>query len=140
MTTAQNNFEHVGNGDLRFKDETDGGFHHIALRDADDHDTIIINEDDIGLLIKRLQQHVKQHNIATVDVAFASSQESKDAIVDIANYVADDDNERADYKQFLEDGNDLRDHVYCKALVVLGLDDQLAADVEAYEEPDATDN
>jgi hypothetical protein len=41
------NWEIVGTHDLRIDVTPSGGFHHVALRDADDGDVIIINEDDL---------------------------------------------------------------------------------------------
>jgi len=62
-TKIHDKWETIGNNDLRFMDGTEGGFNHIALYDADDHDLIIVNEDDIKPLIKRLQKHVEEHNL-----------------------------------------------------------------------------
>jgi hypothetical protein len=40
----------IGNNDLRGEVLPGGGFNHVALRDADDGDVIIVNEDDLVAL------------------------------------------------------------------------------------------
>jgi vacuolar-type H+-ATPase subunit F/Vma7 len=49
-------WEAIGNNDLRMQYEPESGFHHVTLRDADDGDVIVINEDDIETLRDRLSQ------------------------------------------------------------------------------------
>jgi hypothetical protein len=56
--------EIIGNNDLRFEDLTsNSGFHHVAITDADDGDTIILDEDDIKALINKLEQHIKKYKL-----------------------------------------------------------------------------
>lgn len=43
-------FLKIGNGDLRVRCDSDGGFTNIILRDADDGDVIIVGEDDLSTL------------------------------------------------------------------------------------------
>lgn len=47
-------WETIGNSDLRLQVDNDGGFNHVVLRDADDGDVIVVNEDDVGALRDRL--------------------------------------------------------------------------------------
>ncbi len=58
-TDPHPNEEAVGNNDLRYDDTPLGGFHHVMLRDADDGDVIIVNEDDLIALRDRLDQTIK---------------------------------------------------------------------------------
>ena len=57
------NEEQVGNNDLRYDDTPQGGFCHIMLRDADDNDVIIINEDDVVTLRDRLTQTIEKYGL-----------------------------------------------------------------------------
>ena len=50
------NWERIGNHDLRIDATPAGGFHHVALRDADDGDTIVVNEDDLIPLRDKLNE------------------------------------------------------------------------------------
>ena len=63
MDTEQQITEKIGNNDLRFRDGSGGGFHQVILEDADDGDVIVISEDDIIPLVKRLQRHIKEYNL-----------------------------------------------------------------------------
>lgn len=56
-------YEIIGNNDLRFADANGCGFAHVALRDSDDGDVIIINEDDVRALIARLQAHADKYKL-----------------------------------------------------------------------------
>ncbi len=47
-------WEQVGNHDLRINAKPKGGFFHVALRDADDGDVVMVNEDDVRALRDRL--------------------------------------------------------------------------------------
>lgn len=57
---ASFNWEKVGTHDLRIDTEPTGGFHHVALRDADDGDTIIVNEDDLVPLRDKLTEVIRR--------------------------------------------------------------------------------
>jgi len=61
----ERHIEQIGNNDLRFEDATAGGFNHIILSDADDGDTIVVNEDDISSLVNRLLEHIVKYNLLT---------------------------------------------------------------------------
>jgi hypothetical protein len=52
--------ERVGNNDLRYSDNPHGGFRHVVLRDADDGDVIVVNEDDLVALRDRLTRTINQ--------------------------------------------------------------------------------
>jgi hypothetical protein len=54
-------WETVGNNDLRIWCDGAGGFYHVTLRDADDGDTIIVNEDDVQTLRDRLTRILEEH-------------------------------------------------------------------------------
>lgn len=55
-------WETIGNNDLRLQvDPRDcGGFYHVTLRDADDGDVIVVNEDDIIALRDRLSEIIEE--------------------------------------------------------------------------------
>lgn len=57
--------EHVGNGDLWYReDEDDGGrFQRIILWDDDDGSTIILDKDTIKSLRDRLDRAIKEHKL-----------------------------------------------------------------------------
>lgn len=52
----RNNWERIGTHDLRLDATPSGGFYHVTLRDADDGDVIVVNEDDLMALRDRLTQ------------------------------------------------------------------------------------
>lgn len=53
----------IGNNDLRYNDEpSPGGYWHVTLRDADDGDVIVINEDDLEELRDRLQATINKRD------------------------------------------------------------------------------
>jgi hypothetical protein len=52
---------------------------------------------------------------------------------EVAKYILDGDAERDNYEEFIEEGNDPREHVYYKASVVIGNDDEFADDIDKYE-------
>lgn len=56
-----NDFEPCGNNDLRVRVGPSGGFIFVELYDADDHDHIVLQEDDIIALKKWLDQVVAEH-------------------------------------------------------------------------------
>lgn len=58
---------------------------------------------------------------------------------EVARYILDGDAERENYEESIEEGNDPRDHVYYKASVVIGSDDEFADDIEKYENGDLDD-
>lgn len=51
----------------------------------------------------------------------------------VAQYIFDSDCERDSYQEYIEDGNDPRDHVYYRAAMILGHEDDFADDVENYK-------
>ena len=55
--------EQIGNNDLRLDATPAGGFFHVFLRDADDGDVIIVNEDDVRALRDRLSRHIVEHGL-----------------------------------------------------------------------------
>ncbi len=59
----EDRWEPVGNNDLRYDDTPQGGFTYVALRDADDHNVIIINEDDVVLLWERLGRTIRERGL-----------------------------------------------------------------------------
>jgi hypothetical protein len=61
--TNKDNYEIIGTSDLRFKECIGDGFCHVGLYDADDQDFILLNEEEIPLLIERLQKFIKDHNL-----------------------------------------------------------------------------
>jgi hypothetical protein len=50
----------IGNNDLRASCDMAGGFAHVVLRDADDGDLIVINEDDIVPLMQYLNRVLEE--------------------------------------------------------------------------------
>ena len=59
----QESDEQVGTNDLRYNDTPQGGFCHVLLRDADDGDVIIVNEDDLVALRDRLTRTIEKHGL-----------------------------------------------------------------------------
>ena len=57
---AEVEWENIGNNDLRLSAVPIGGFRHVVLRDADDGDVIVVNEDDVRALRDRLSQELKE--------------------------------------------------------------------------------
>jgi folate-dependent phosphoribosylglycinamide formyltransferase PurN len=55
--------EIIGTHDLRYEDKAEGGFVHVVLRDADDGDVIIVNEDDIRALRDRLTKTIQDNHL-----------------------------------------------------------------------------
>jgi hypothetical protein len=53
-----------------------------------------------------------------------------------AQYIMDSDSEQTCYQQYIEDGNDPRDHILYHAAVVLGLDGEFTTDIEEYNKED----
>ena len=56
-------WETVGNNDLRLSCSVGGGFHHVVLRDADDSGVIVVNEDDLRALRDRLTKVIEEGNL-----------------------------------------------------------------------------
>lgn len=54
--TDKREWESIGNNDLRLYVDPTCGFYHVTLRDADDGDVIVVNEDDLESLRDRLTQ------------------------------------------------------------------------------------
>ena len=52
--------------------------------------------------------------------------------LECARYVFDSDSEQISYQEFIQDGNDPRDHILYHAAVVLGQTDEFQCDVEEY--------
>lgn len=59
-------WEPIGNNDLRLQYDSDGGFHHVVLRDADDGDVIVVNEDDLVSLRDRLSEIITAANLEVI--------------------------------------------------------------------------
>ena len=55
--------EQVGTHDLRYEDVLTDGFCHVVLYDADDHDRIVVNEDDLVALRDRLNKTITEHKL-----------------------------------------------------------------------------
>lgn len=49
-----------------------------------------------------------------------------------AKYIMDSDGEQISYQEYIEDGNDPRDHILYHAGVVLGVEDEFKTDIEEY--------
>ncbi len=60
MNGKTDEWEQIGNNDLRLDATPQGGFFHVALRDADDGDVIIVNEDDVEALRDRLTKVLEE--------------------------------------------------------------------------------
>jgi hypothetical protein len=56
-------YEVIGTHDLRLEEVQRGGFVHLALRDADAGDVIVVNEDDIRSLRDRLTETIDRHSL-----------------------------------------------------------------------------
>lgn len=52
--------EQIGTHDLRYSDTSIAGFYHVSLRDADDGDVIIVNEDDLVALRDRINKTLEK--------------------------------------------------------------------------------
>lgn len=63
MSKTAEFWEMIGTHDLRLSSGSSGGFVHVILRDADDGDVIVINEDDLRALRDRLDQIIKENNL-----------------------------------------------------------------------------
>ena len=54
------------------------------------------------------------------------------AVLECANYVFDSDCEQTSYQQFIEDGNDPRDHILYHAAIVLNKASEFQTDIDEY--------
>ena len=61
-------WEATGNNDLRLQIDGAGGFRHVVLRDADDGDVIVVNEDDVEVLRDRLSRELVERDAANAEV------------------------------------------------------------------------
>lgn len=50
-----------------------------------------------------------------------------------ARYIFDSDCEQISYQNYIEEGNDPRDHILYHAAIVLGQSDEFTIDIEEYE-------
>jgi hypothetical protein len=55
-----------------------------------------------------------------------------DAAMECARYIFDSDGEQISYQEYINDGNDPRDHILYHAAVVLGLVNELESDIDKY--------
>jgi hypothetical protein len=55
-----------------------------------------------------------------------------DAAVECARYIFDSDCEQISYQEFIQDGNDPRDHILYHAAVVLGETEDFNIDIDEY--------
>jgi hypothetical protein len=55
------------------------------------------------------------------------------AAMECARYIFDSDCEQVSYQEFIQDGNDPRDHILYHAAVVLGQTLEFEADIVEYE-------
>jgi hypothetical protein len=54
------------------------------------------------------------------------------AATECARYIFDSDSEQISYQEFIQDGNDPRDHILYHAAVVLGETDDFQIDIDEY--------
>lgn len=59
----------------------------------------------------------------------------KIAAQECARYIIDSDCEQTSYQEYIQDGNDPRDHILYHAAVVLGEAQEFQTDIEEYEKP-----
>jgi hypothetical protein len=55
-----------------------------------------------------------------------------DAAMECARYIFDSDCEQISYQEFVQDGNDPRDHILYHAAIVLDETDDFAPDIDEY--------
>jgi len=55
-----------------------------------------------------------------------------DAAIECARYIFDSDCEQISYQEFIQDGNDPRDHILYHAAVVLGETEDFNIDIDEY--------
>ena len=56
----------------------------------------------------------------------------KSAVEECARYIFDSDSEQISYQEYIENGNDPRDHILYHAAVVLGVDSEFQIDIDEY--------
>jgi hypothetical protein len=56
-------WEVIGNNDLRAEVDVSCGFAHVVLRDADDGDVIVVNEDDVVVLRNYLNRVIAENKL-----------------------------------------------------------------------------
>ena len=56
----------------------------------------------------------------------------EDAAFECARYILDSQWEQDGYRDFVEEGNDPREHIFYYAAVILGIVDQLQDDIDEY--------
>jgi hypothetical protein len=57
----------------------------------------------------------------------------RDASIECARYIMDSDCEQTSYQEYIQDGNDPRDHILYHAAVVLGEAQEFQTDIEEYD-------
>jgi hypothetical protein len=57
------------------------------------------------------------------------------AAEECANYIFNSDSEHINYEDFIQQGNDPREHILYYAAIILGEVDQFQTDIEEYEQP-----
>lgn len=55
-----------------------------------------------------------------------------DAAMECARYIFDSDSEQLSYQEFIQDGNDPRDHILYHAATVLGQTEDFKIDIDEY--------
>jgi hypothetical protein len=55
-----------------------------------------------------------------------------DAAVECARYIFDSDCEQISYQEFIQDGNDPRDHILYHAAIILGETEDFQIDIDEY--------
>jgi hypothetical protein len=60
--------------------------------------------------------------------------------IECARYIFDSDGEQISYQEYIQDGNDPKDHILYHAAVVLGLVGEFESDIAEYENSIRVDN
>lgn len=55
------------------------------------------------------------------------------AAEECARYIVDSDSEQTSYQEYIQDGNDPRDHILYHAAIVLGETREFQTDIEEYD-------
>ena len=55
-----------------------------------------------------------------------------DAAMECARYIFDSESEQLSYEEYIQDGNDPRDHILYHAAVVLGTTEDFQVDIDEY--------
>ena len=61
------------------------------------------------------------------------SKEFLESARECASYIFDSETEQNSYQNYIEEGNDPRDHIIYHAAIILGKDDQFDIDISEYE-------